>query len=471
MPASSPSTNRQILAIAVPVALSSQVDTLVGMADIFIVSRLGADAISAVGMARLFTMVLGVVMVSATTGAFAMVAQHIGGGRVREASATVKQAFTLVVLITGSLSIVGWFGARLCLESMSPAPAVVELGTAYLRIYFAGMFILSLNYAISTCFYGTGDARTPLYVNVATSLVKVGTTYVLVLGPFGLPAWGVPGAAAGNLFGGVCGLALGFGLLYSGRFRMRLLPETSYRLDPDLARHILRIGIPSALQGLFRNGSSLIFAKLIALTTAGTAAVAAYSIGSQVERLLRRTSLAFGTAATTLVGNNLGAGEQQAAANRGAAANRLGVFAMILCALPVVVFARPFMELFTDVPEVIGIGVIYLWAVALAEPLHVSGDHRWRRPARRRGQQAGALLHDRRPVGRAPAVGISAGLSPRPSGTRPVDRPRASQCRAGAAHVAQVPPGPVAAARNLTRRFSPLAEPTVVAATTPASCR
>ena len=140
MPASSPSTNRQILAIAVPVALSSQIDTLVGMADIFIVSRLGADAISAVGMARLFTMVLGVVMVSATTGAFAMVAQHIGGGRVREASATAIQAFTLVVLITGSLSIVGWFSARLCLESMSLAPAVVELGTAYLRIYFAGMF-------------------------------------------------------------------------------------------------------------------------------------------------------------------------------------------------------------------------------------------------------------------------------------------------------------------------------------------
>ena len=90
MPASRPSLNRQILAIAVPVALSSQVDTLVGMADIFIVSRLGADAISAVAMSRLFTMVLGVVMISATTGAFAMVAQHIGGGRHVEASATAK---------------------------------------------------------------------------------------------------------------------------------------------------------------------------------------------------------------------------------------------------------------------------------------------------------------------------------------------------------------------------------------------
>jgi Na+-driven multidrug efflux pump len=147
VPASRPSANRKILAIAVPVALSSQVDTLVGMADIFIVSRL------------------------------------------REASATAKQAFTLVAMITGSLSIVGWFGAHLCLEAMSLAPAVVELGTAYLRIYFAGMVVLSLNYAVSTCFYGMGDARTPLYVNIAASLIKVGATYVLVLGPFGLSAW------------------------------------------------------------------------------------------------------------------------------------------------------------------------------------------------------------------------------------------------------------------------------------------
>jgi putative MATE family efflux protein len=237
-----------------PVALSSQIDTLVGMADIFIVSRLGANAISAVGMARLFTMVLGVVMISATTGAFAMVAQHIGGGRQREASATAKQAFTLVTLITGSLSIVGWFAARLCLEAMSLAPAVVKLGVEYLRVFFAGMVVLSLNNAVNTCFYGTGDARTPLYINILASLIKVGATYALVLGPFGLPTWGLAGAAAGNIIGGFCGLILGIGLLYTGRFRLRLLRNTSYRLDLELARRILRIGVPSALQGLFRNG-------------------------------------------------------------------------------------------------------------------------------------------------------------------------------------------------------------------------
>lgn len=365
--------NRQILAIAVPVALSSQIDTLVGMADIFIVSGLGPEAISAVGMARLFTMVLGVVMISATTGAFAMVAQHFGAGQHVEASATAKQAFTLVALITGSLSIAGWFAARLCLEAMSLAPAVVELGTQYLRVFFAGLTVLSLNHAVNSCFYGTGDARTPLYINTAASLIKVAATWMLVSGHFGLPAWGVAGAAVGNIIGGACGLIVGLGLLHSGHFRLRLLPETSYRVDVALARRILRIGIPSALQGLFRNASSLVFAKLVALTAAGTAAVAAYAIGNQVERLLRRTSLSFGVATTTLVGNSLGADDPDAAMQRGRRANLVGVVGMVVCGLPVVLLARPFMALFTDVPQVITIGVAYLWAVALAEPFMCLG--------------------------------------------------------------------------------------------------
>lgn len=368
-----PSLQRQILAIAVPVALSSQIDTLVGIADLFIVSDLGPDAISATGMARMITMVLGVVMISATTGAFAMVAQHIGGGRLVEASATAKQAFTLVTLITVTLSIVGWFGSRVGLELLSLAPAVVDLGEDYLRVFFIGMLFLTLNFAISSCFYGTGDARTPLYINIVASVIKVICTYVLVRGAFGLPTLGVAGAALGTLIGGFCGFLLGVGLLYSGRFRMRLLPETSYRLDPDLARRMLRIGIPAALQGLFRNGSGLVFAKLVALTPGGTASVAAYSIGSQVERMLRRTSLAFGTASTTLVGNSLGAGSRDEAESRGHDTNRVGMVAMVLCGIPVLLLARPFMELFTTDPEVVAIGVVYLWAVALAEPFMCLG--------------------------------------------------------------------------------------------------
>ena len=72
------------------------------------------------------------------------------------------------------------------------------------------------------------------------------------------------------------------------------------RAKRERARRMLKIGIPSAMQGLFRNGSGVVFLKLVALTAAPITAVAAYSIGNQMGRIVRRTSLAFGTAATTM---------------------------------------------------------------------------------------------------------------------------------------------------------------------------
>ena len=118
-------------------------------------------------------------------------------------------------------------------------------------------------------------------------------------------------AAAGTVVGRCAGVITGFALLYSGRFRLKLLPGTFYRPDPALVCRILRIGIPSALQVLFRNGSVVIFVKLLALTEASTAAVAAFSIAHQMERIQRRSSLSFDPTATTLAGQNMGADEPQ----------------------------------------------------------------------------------------------------------------------------------------------------------------
>ena len=332
------------------------------------VGDLGPEAISAVGISRIITMVVTIMMITATTGAFAMVAQFIGAGSHLEASATAKQSFTLSALISILLSLLGILVTPLCLEALSLSPGVVAQATPYLRVFFAGLVFMTLNFAITNCLYGAGDARTPLYIGLLVSVVKVTASYLFIYGIWGLPRLGVTGAALGTVIGRICGVICGFAMLYSDRFKIKLLPGTSFLPDPALARRILRIGIPAALQGLFRNSSSLVFVKLVAMTEASTAAVAAFSIGNQMERVLRRTSLAFGTAATTLVGQSLGAGDPEHAAQRGWTTILIGVSSLILCALPVVLFAGWIMQSFTEVPQIVQIGIIYLWAMALAEP-------------------------------------------------------------------------------------------------------
>ncbi len=351
-------------------ALSAQLDTLVGVADIYLVGDLGADAIAAVGISQILTMVVGVVMIAVSTGAFALVAQGTGAGDARTVSATTKQALLLVAGISSLLSLLGAASARLALEVLSMPAGVVELGTGYLHVFFAGLAFMALNFTLNNCLYGAGDARTPLYLNIFMSILKIALSYLLIFGAGPVPALGVDGAALATVLSRAAGFALAIALVKSDRLKVRFLPDTSFFPERERAERMLRIGIPSAIQGLFRNGSGVVFVKLVALTLQPTVAVAAYSIGNQVERIVRRTSLSFGTAATTLVGQRLGAGDGDGAERNGWTAILIGTISMALFGAPLAFFAEDIMGLFTQDTAIIEVGTIYIWAIVLAEPLH-----------------------------------------------------------------------------------------------------
>ena len=362
------SLSRQILALTIPVALTRQLDNIVGAADIFMVSHLGPEAISAVGISRTIVMVISVTMIAVTTGTFALVAQAIGAGDPMGASSASKQSFTLLSGLSVFLCLIGIFSTPYILRALSLTPDVIAVATPYLQVFFAGATFMTLNFAITTCLHAAGDTRTPFYIALLNNGLKVFTGYLLIFGHWGLPEMGVVGAAIAGVIGRGVGVIAGFIVLYSGRYGIALLPGTSYRPDQNTTRRILKIGIPSALQGLFRNGSGVVFVKLVAMTSASTTAVAAFSIGSQMERFLRQISLAFGTAATTIVGQGLGAGKADDAECRGWTALALSVLIVTVLGIPIALFADPLMRVFTDAPDVIQVGIIYLYAIALSEP-------------------------------------------------------------------------------------------------------
>ncbi len=359
---------RPIYKLTLPVFLGSQLDNLVGLADIYMVGHLGVDAMSAVGIARTLTMVVTVAMVAVTTGAFTLVAQAIGAGDPKEASSAAKQALTLVGFVGLGLSVIGLAIASPALYFLSPSAEVARLGIPYLMVFFGGLVFMNLNYAVQNCLHGAGDTRTPLYINLLISAVKLLASYGLIYGEWGLPALGIAGAAIGSVIGRIVGLVVGLWALHSGRFALAFLPGTSYRPERELTRRIFKIGIPAALQGFFRNGSNLVFVKFLALTHSPIAAVAAFTVGGQIERILRRGSLSFGTAAQTLVGQHIGSGDLDRADRYGWTTMLIGPLSMLLLGLPIALLGTHYMGLFTQDAAVVQIGVAYLWAVVLAEP-------------------------------------------------------------------------------------------------------
>ena len=124
---------KRYLTLVAPVAMSAQLDNLVGFAEIFMVRTLGPSAISAVGISRQVVMVIGITMVAVTTGAMTLVAQAIGARDVEQASATAKQSFTLVFAVSCLISTVGYFGSAFALKVMSLPNDVILLGVPYLE--------------------------------------------------------------------------------------------------------------------------------------------------------------------------------------------------------------------------------------------------------------------------------------------------------------------------------------------------
>jgi len=349
--------------LALPVILSNLLISLVNVVDVFMAGRLGPLEIAAVGMANSVRMLVLIGILSVTAGSMALAAQAHGARDPVGLSHVTRQSLSLTVLLALALSVVGWFAAEPLLRFLNSGgdPQAVEMGTTYLRILFVGTVFLSLNLVNNSLMQGAGDTVTPLYITAAANVLNILFNYLFMFGPGPLPALGVAGAALGTVAARAIASGLGLYVLYSGRNAIRILPGT-YRPDWGMFREVLAIGVPSGLQGIARNGAQVFLLSIVTSTAAGTYGAAALAIGLQIESLAFMPGLAVSVAATSLVGQSLGAWQTEDSRVRGDTAILLGVLVMTLLAIPMLLFAPQLIRLFDPSahPTVIAAGTSYL---------------------------------------------------------------------------------------------------------------
>jgi putative MATE family efflux protein len=362
----------QVWRLALPVIVANVLQSLVNVADVFLAGRLGPVEIAAVGMGTSVRMLVLVGVMAVTVGCMALAAQARGAGDERELSRVARQSLSLAVLLSLLLGAIGFLGAGPILTFLNSGgdPQAVVLGTAYLQILFAGTAFMMLNFTISSLMQGAGDTVTPLYISAAMNVMNVLLSVLLMYGAGPLPALGVTGIALGTVLSRVLATVAGVVLFYSGRNAVRMLPG-SFLPDADMFRQILAIGIPSGLQGIARNGSQVLVLRIVTSTAAGTYGASALAIGLQVESLAFMPGLAVSVAATSLVGQSLGAWQLEEARERGDVAVALGAAIMAVLGLLLWLFAAPLVRLFdpTAHPTVVAAGTSYLRINALSQPI------------------------------------------------------------------------------------------------------
>lgn len=363
---------RQVWKLALPVILTNLLQSLVDVIDVFMVGRLGPLAIAAVGMSSALRMLVLVMWLSVAAGAMSLIAQAKGARDPERMSFVTRQAISSGVLLSLVLMVFGLVAARplLTLVNGGGEPEVTELGVQYLQIVFLGTPFLVLNIVFNRLMQGAGDTVTPLVLTGSLNVLNVLFNFVFMFGIGPMPALGVAGAALGTVVARGIGVVVVFYVLYSGRNVIRLLPG-SYRPDWQMFKDIFTIGVPSGVQGLFRNGSRLMVIGLVTATEAGTYGAAALAIGFQVETLIFMPGLALNVAATTLVGQALGYWQPQEARRRGNMAMLVGLIVMIVLAIPIILFAPAIIRLFDPSahPDLLRIGVTYFHINTVVLPL------------------------------------------------------------------------------------------------------
>ena len=373
---------RAIIMLAIPMVLEMLMESVFAVVDIFWVAHLGADAVATVGLTESMLTLLYAVAIGLGLGATAMVARRIGERNPEGAARAAVQAIALGLIVSVVVAIIGVSFADRLLALMGGSPWVLQHGSGFTKVMFAGNASILLLFLINAIFRGAGDAAIAMRVLwLANSInIVLGPCFIFGLGPF--PELGVTGAAVATTIGRGTGVLYAFSRLVrsGGRFDIR---RSDIKPDFAIMARLIRLSATATFQVFIGMASWIGLIRTIA--SFGSDALAGYTIGIRVIIFALLPSWGMSNAAATMVGQSLGAGKPDRAER---AVWRAGFYNMIFLGtvgLVFVLFARKIIGLFTEDPNIVPYGVdclrivaygflFYAWGMVITQSFNGAGD-------------------------------------------------------------------------------------------------
>ena len=302
---------RAVWKLAWPMMLQNIIAGLQGIVDHALVGRyVGFTGNAAIGVSWQIFLVVIVFVGSVFTGMGILVARFAGAGDVEKVNRVVFQGIVAAILmVVVFLAPMGLFFAPQLLGLLNAAPEVRTEALPYLRTLFLFSFGMLLYYMMAGVLRAAGDPQTPLRLGVAMTALNLVGSIVLIRGLGPIPAFGTLGAAMGTVI--ASGLVSGYAmyLLIKKQLVVQLPEKISFCPDWRIIRELFRFGLPTGFQGIAMNLGGAALVGFVGSLPNSAEAQAAYAVGyTQLFSLITWTSVGLMAAASTVSGQNLGAG-------------------------------------------------------------------------------------------------------------------------------------------------------------------
>jgi len=363
---------RRVASLSWPVMVEQVTRTLMRTTDIFVTALFSPLAVAAIGLADLYARLPLRIGLGLGAGAIALSSQDTGSDATRNRDEAVTQALVLGALTGIPFAIFGvLFGEQAIgvlgiWADQDQMAEVASLGGVYLAVIFATAPARHVALVGARALQGTGDTRTPMYVNIVSNGLNIVLSLVLGLGLFGVPRLEIVGV----------GLATAFGNVFTATVFLLAIATNWTEADfvrPRrlvIAKQLLVVSAPKIAEGLVATVIEFPFNALLLFF--GAEVNAAYQIGRRVyQQVTSPLSRGLNVGASIVVGQSLGAGTPDDARFDGWATAALGLLTVGTIGLLLAAVAEPLARLFTGDPETVPTAAAFAFTYGVTAPFTV----------------------------------------------------------------------------------------------------
>ena len=350
-----------LIRMSAPNTVAFFIQSIVVLTEVWFISKLGTNSLAALALAFPLLMITQTMSGGALGGAItSAIARSMGANDIDKAERLIWHS--VVISLGGAFTFLLFFllfGEQL-LFLLGGRGDILKESYTYCSYLFLGGLILWLSGSMSAVLRGMGNMRFPATLMICTSFLQVFLSGGFILGWYGFPQIGVPGAAIATLISASVMVVIIFLKLMSKSIPVKLRMKQLI-LSRDLFNNIFEVAIPASVSPLLTVGTILVLTGLVG--TFGTEALAGYGIGSRVEFLMIPLIFGIGTAMTSIVGANIGAKNIIRAETVGIYGGTSAGVVSIFIGLTLALFPDAWIQFFTDDMKAFEVTKLYIQIV------------------------------------------------------------------------------------------------------------
>ncbi len=353
---------RAILLLSIPAVLEMIMESIFAVADIYFVSKLGADAVATVGITESMITIIYAIAIGLGTATTSLVSRRIGEKNPKSAANAAFQAILTGLVISILIGLPGALFADRLLDMMGASKNITESMSGYTKIMMGGNVVIMMLFIINAIFRSAGDAALAMKVLWLGNIINIVLDPCLIfgLGPF--PEMGVTGAAVATNIGRGTAVLVQFYILFFGTKRIRF-SINQLSIDFKVMIKLIKLSFGTIGQNLIGTSSWIALVRIISIF--GSEVVAGYTIAIRIVFFTLLPSWGISNAASTLVGQNLGAKKPERAEKSVWVTGLVNMILLGTIGIILFLFPEYFIRLFIDNENVIKSGVLGLKIISI----------------------------------------------------------------------------------------------------------